>query len=252
MNHKTLTIQMRNQSFKYLVTFISIILLCGIYTAEAQHLNDKLQNRPYADLRRWHLGFGVGLHTQNFSFAHTGTAAENGEIWFAEQPDYSPAFNVCGLFEYRLSKYFALRTTPGLYFGNRLVRMMDESGELTEKQDIKSAHLVLPLEVKFAGDRLRNARPYLVGGIMPAFDVAKKRADLLKLKSADFYLTVGFGCDFYLPYFKLNPELKFCFGFSDMLDRSRPDLADNPEQMKYTNAIKKMTSTMVVLTFYFE
>lgn len=237
---------------KNIVVFLAVLLAGSAPHADAQHLNDKLQNRPYADLRKWHLGFGVGLHTQNFSFTHTGTAAENGEIWFAEQPDYSPAFNVCGLFEYRLSKYFSLRTTPGLYFGNRLIRMTDESGELKEKQDIKSAHLVLPVEVKFAGERLRNARPYLVGGIMPAFDVAKKRADLLKLKSTDFYLTVGFGCDFYLPYFKLNPELKFCFGFSDMLDRNRPDLADNPEQMKFTNAIKKMTSSMVVLTFYFE
>lgn len=229
------------------------LLLAGVaFTSDAKQLNDKLQNRPYADMRKWHLGFGVGIHTQSFSFSHTGTPADNGEIWFAEQPDYSPGFNVCGLFEYRLGKYFAVRTTPGLYFGNRLIRLIDETGELKEKQDIKSAHLVLPVEIKFAGDRLRNARPYITGGIMPSFDVAKKRADFLKVKPTDFYLTIGFGCDFYLPYFKLNPELKFCFGLSDMLDRNRPDLVDNPEQMKFTNAIKKMTSSMVVLTFYFE
>lgn len=243
---------MKKLSIKHIFTIIAALLFCCSFTAEAQRFNDKLQNRPYTDQRKWHLGFGVGLHTQNFSFSHTGTAAENGEVWYAEQPDYSPSFNVCGLFEYRLSKYFSVRTTPGLFFGNRLLRFIDETGEMTGKQDVKSAHLVLPVEVKFAGERLRNARPYLIGGIMPAVDVANKRADLLKLKTTDFYLTVGFGCDFYLPYFKLNPELKFCFGFTDMLDRNRPDLADNPEQMKYTNAIRKMTSTMVALTFYFE
>lgn len=32
--------------------------------ADAQRLNDKLLNRPYADLRRWHLGFSVGVHTE--------------------------------------------------------------------------------------------------------------------------------------------------------------------------------------------
>ena len=243
---------MKKLSSRYIISILAIVIGCCNFTSVAPRFNDKLQNRPYADMRKWHLGFGVGLHTQNFSFSHTGAAAENGEVWYAEQPDYSPAFNVCGLFEYRLSKYFAVRTTPGLYFGNRLLRFIDETGELTEKQDVKSAHLVLPVEVKFAGERLRNARPYLIGGIMPAVDVAKKRADLLKLKTTDFFLTVGFGCDFYLPYFKLNPELKFCFGLSDMLDRNRPDLADNPEQMKYTNAVKKMTTSMVVLTFYFE
>ncbi len=34
--------------------------------------------------------------------------------------------------------------------------------------------------------------PYLVGGVMPAFDVGKKRSDFLQLKSSDIYLTVGF------------------------------------------------------------
>ncbi len=27
------------------------------FTASAQALNDKVLNRPYADMRRWHLGF---------------------------------------------------------------------------------------------------------------------------------------------------------------------------------------------------
>ena len=75
--------------------------------------------------------------------------------------------------------------------------------QLTE--NIKSAYVVLPVDVKFAAQRFRNVRPYLVTGIMPTFDVTKRRSEYLKLKSTDFYLSVGFGCDFYLPYFKLNP-----------------------------------------------
>ena len=88
---------------------------------------------------------------------------------------------------------------------------------------------------------------------MPAFDVAKKRSDdILQLKSTDCYLTVGFGCDFYLPYFKFIPEIKFCFGLSDILVHDRPDLTDNPDKFKYTQSLKKATSNMIVLTFYFE
>jgi hypothetical protein len=100
--------------------------------------------------------------------------------------------------------------------------------------------------------RWRNARPYLVGGVMPAFDVGKKRSDFLQLKSSDIYLTVGFGFDFYLPYFKLVPELKFCFGLSDVLVHDRPDLIDDPDKFKYTQSLAKATSKMVILTFYFE
>ena len=87
---------------------------------------------------------------------------------------------------------------------------------------------------------------------MPAFDVSKKRTDYIKLKSADLYLEVGFGCDFYLPYFKLNPEIKFCFGLTDVIQHDRPDLVDDPATMKITNSLKRATSQMVVLTFYFE
>lgn len=87
---------------------------------------------------------------------------------------------------------------------------------------------------------------------MPAFDVSKKRNEIFKLSSTDFYLTVGFGCDFYLPYFKFNPEIKFCFGLGDVLVHKRPDLADDPLKFKYTQSVLKATSKMVVLTFYFE
>ena len=44
------------------------------------------------------------------------------------------------------------------------------------------------------------------------------------MKSSDFMVSVGFGCDIYLPYFKLIPELKFCFGLTDVLKHDRPDL----------------------------
>ena len=64
-------------------------------------------------------------------------------------------------------------------------------------------------------------------------------------------MTIGIGCDLYLPYFKLIPELKFCFGLTDVINRKRNDLRD-PADIKYTQSLKKATSNMVVLSFYFE
>lgn len=117
---------------------------------------------------------------------------------------------------------------------------------------MKSTFVVVPVDLKFAAMRYRNARPYVTAGVMPAFDVTKKRSDFLQLKSSDFYISIGFGCDFYLPYFKLIPELKFCFGLSDVLVHDRPDLVDDPNKYKFTQSITKATSKMIVLTFYFE
>lgn len=231
---------------------IAVVAVAFSAGAGAQRLNDKLMNRPYADLRKWHLGFSVGVHTQDLKFTHNGFVTEDGQTWFMDQPGFSPGFCVNGLIDFRLSTYFSVRFTPGMYFGNRDIKMIDTTNGTKESQNIKSTYVVMPIDLKFAAQRFRNVRPYMVGGVMPAFDVSKKRSDFLKLKTTDFYLSVGFGCDFYLPYFKLNPEIKFCFGLTDVIQHKRPDLADEPDRLKITQSLSKATSQMVVLTFYFE
>ena len=154
--------------------------------------------------------------------------------------------------DFRLNDYFNVRLTPGLFFGSRDIKMREaESGEMY-RQNIKSAIVVVPVDIKYSAVRYRNSRPYLTAGIMPGIDVAKKRTDYLKLNAFDFYLTAGFGCDFYLPFFKLSPEIKFCFGLTDVLTHKRPDLAEEPDRFKITQSLKRATSKMIVLSFYFE
>ena len=228
-------------------------MLIGALDASAQwRRNDKVANRPYADLRAWHLGFSIGVHAEDVQFTHNGFVTDDGQTWFMEQPDYSPGFCVNGLLSMRLNDYFSVRFSPGMYFGNRNVKMIDTTNGTEENQNIKSTFVVLPVDLKFSAQRFRNSRPYVTAGVMPAFDVAKKRNDILKFNASDFYLSVGFGCDFYLPFFKLIPEVKFCFGLSDVLQHDRPDLADDPDKFKFTQSLSKATSRMIVLTFYFE
>ncbi|MDE6278116.1 MAG: PorT family protein [Muribaculaceae bacterium] len=215
-------------------------------------LNDKVLNRPYADMRAWHLGFSVGMHAQDLKLTHNGFITADGEEWRMEQPNFQPGFNVSGLFDLRLNNYFSLRFSPGMYFGSRDITMRELGTGSIERQSIKSTYITLPVDLKFAAQRWRNLRPYVVGGVMGAFDVSKKRADYLRLTTGDAYLTVGFGCDFYLPYFKLIPELKFCFGLTDVLQHDRPDLVDDPASLKFTQSLSKATSKMIVLSFYFE
>lgn len=226
--------------------------MCLATGAEAARFNDKIENRPYADLRRWHLGFSVGMATQDLRFAHNGFIAEDGSEWRLDQVNYAPGFSVSGLVDLRLNTYFSLRFSPGMMFGSRDIRMLDLTTGAEERQVIKSAYVNLPVDLKFAAQRVRNARPYVIGGVMPSFDVSKKRNDLLQLTTADCYLEIGFGCDFYLPYFKFIPEIKFCFGLADILNHDRPELADDPTRFQFTQSIKKATSKMICLTFYFE
>lgn len=238
--------------FLKVVIFFLAALLSGAVPVVARTFNDKVQNLPYADNRRWHLGFSIGAYASDLRFTHNGYITPEGEEWRIDQPNYQPGFCVNGLFDLRLNNYFSVRLSPGMYFGSRDITMKEINSDARERQNIKSTFVVLPVDIKFSGMRYRNSRPYVTAGVMPAFDVAKKRSDILQLKTSDIYLSVGFGCDFYLPYFKLNPEIKFCFGLSDMLAHDRPDLVDDPQKYKFTQSLTKATSKMVVLTFYFE
>ena len=105
--------------------------------------------------------------------------------------------------------------------------------------------------MKYTALRLNNYRPYILAGAYGSFDIGRKKGNPLLLKSTDFGLEFGMGCDLYLPFFKLCPELKFCFGLVDLLEKDRPDLVDQTT-LKYTQALSKATSRMIVLTFNFE
>ncbi len=139
-----------------------------------------------------------------------------------------------------------------MYFGSKAVEMIDYNSDQRNRQDVKSAYVTIPLDLKISGDRIRNVRPYVTTGVMGTFDVSKKRSEALMFSSTDFYLCVGMGVDLYLPFFKLNPEIKFCFGLTDILKHDRPDLTDDPATFKMTQSLEKVKSNMVVISFYFE
>ena len=165
---------------KIIVTVLGFLIAAS--PAGARDFNDKLMNRPYADLRRWHLGFSIGAHAEDIRFVHNGFITEQGEEWRIDQPNYQPGFCVNGLIALRLNDYFSLRFSPGMYFGSRDIRMNNVTDGATERQNIKSTFVVMPLDLKYASLRYRNCRPYVTTGIMPAFDVAKKRSDFIKTK----------------------------------------------------------------------
>lgn len=228
-------------------------MLTGAFFAQSKQLNDKLLNRPYADLKAWHLGFSVGLHMQDLQLTNNGYISDDGRQWFAEQPAFSPGFCVNGLIDFRLHTHFNVRLAPGIWFGNKVLEFRDALSGATERQNIKSTILVLPIDLKISSLRYRNVRPYLTAGVMPTFDVGKRRNDeLIHLKKFDTFVTIGLGLDTYFPYFKFIPEVKFCFGLGNLLERKREDLADTPDRMVFTNSLDRAVSRMIVLTFYFE
>lgn len=211
----------------------------------------KIQNRPYIDQRRMHYGFLIGMHVQDIKFVNNGYITEDGQSWFADVAEYSPGFSVGVLGELYLNQHFSARLIPTLHFGDKKVVFREQESGETFTQSMKSTYLSFPIDIKFNAERYNNYRPYLMAGINPMIDLSKKKQKALLLKSFDCYIEVGVGCDFYLPFFKLIPELKFCFGLANLLETKRNDLTDL-SLMKYTQSIDKASSRMIVLSFYFE
>ena len=242
------------------IAVVALLLVLGCGVAHAQD-NDMILNRPYADTKRIHLGFSVGMNFQNLAITNNGHVTDDDEEWYADVPAHSPGFSVNVLADYRIAEHFNLRVSPGLYFGNKVVRFLNHRGNpesldqthYKQSQNVKSTYIVVPLDLKMSAKRYHNMRPYFTTGVMYAGDLAKDRSEQYKLKNSDVMFTMGMGCDFYMPFFKLCPEVKFCFGLKNLLERNRPDLAeDDADVYRFTESVNKITSNMVVVTFFFE
>ncbi|MGL4293730.1 MAG: porin family protein [Bacteroidales bacterium] len=229
------------------ITILFFTLICLSATAQTE----KVKNLPYIDQRRIHFGFMLGMHTQDLSFSHSGKVQENGESWYAEVPEFSIGFSVGLVGDLAFTESLNLRFTPGMYFGNKQVVLREASTGARISQDIKSNYLLFPVNVRYSARRVNNYRPYVMTGINPSFDISKRKDTPLVMNRMDMALEFGLGCDLYLPFFKLIPELKFSIGLLDILKHKRPDLKD-PTQIVYTEGLNKATSRMVSLSFYFE
>ena len=230
-----------------IVSYILLLMMpLGLLAQER-----KVQNKPYIDYRRLHYGFFVGTHVQDMEFVNNGFVTADGEQWYADIAAYNPGFTVGVLADLRLGEHFSLRALPTLHFGQNTIIFREQNSGNKERQQVKTTYLALPLHLKFAAERFNNYRPYITAGVSPMLNLTVKKQKQLLLKKFDFMVEVGMGCDFYLPFFKLIPELKFAFSLLDVLEKDRKDLLDE-NYLKFTQSVDKVVSKMIILSFYFE
>lgn len=84
------------------------------------------------------------------------------------------------------------------------------------------------------------------------YNLSGNKDEHIKLKKSDLMLELGVGCDFYLPYFKLRPELKFMFGLSNVYDKNHQKDVKDQNMLPYTLSTNRVKSKIIALTFYFE
>lgn len=220
------------------IKILLILFLCFLM------VNTKAQgNLPYIDEKPLRFGFSLGLNMMDFASVPTD---RNNDI---SVTTLSPGFSVGATTDMRLSRYLNLRFTPTLNFGQRTVHYADSSST-----DILSVPLYLPLYLKYSSERNGNFRPYVLAGGGLWWDWGRNKEKPILLQQFDGIAEIGIGCDLYFSFFKLSPELKFAVGLKNMLVplNQRDGGLINEQDKKYTNAINKLTTKMITLSFNFE
>lgn len=167
----------------------------------------------------------------------------------------STGFALGFLARYSITDNLEIRTTPTLVFADRAVNYKYISQDLApDKQEIVSTtQAEFPLELKLKSNRIGNFRAYIIGGAKYAFGIGKQgrqnEEDLAplerKLKNVRNFSSyvAGFGCDIYLEYFKLSPEIKLSNSFGNIL---------YPENHPYASPLEKLYLHNIMISLFFE
>ena len=233
---------------KRILTLIIAIAMTTTCVAQLHHV---IQHKPFIDLRPMHFGISVGINLHDIEYETEAPIVCDADRWNA-------GFSVGVLADMRLSNNLNLRLSPTMHFGSKHLTLMnlsdlDTNGQpKTETQDMKNTYLSIPVDLKFSSNRWNNIRPYMLAGVSPMVNLTNKSQEIVQLKRTDLMVEVGLGCDLYLPFFKLTPELKFCYGLGNRIDKGHIDDIKDDHKKMYANAIKSGHTKMIVLSFYFE
>ncbi|HKH61188.1 MAG TPA: outer membrane beta-barrel protein [Flavitalea sp.] len=210
---------------------------------------------PDHDEKKYYLGIGLLYNVARFQVSQHPVFLESDSV-LVTSPENSGGVGLAGMHTYRLSRRFEVRAIfPQLIFAYKNITYnlkypdgsKDETSVMTKK--VESILVGLPIHLKFRSDRIDNFRVYLFGGAKFEYDLAsnaraKRAEEIVKLKKIDMGVEAGIGFNFYFPVFILSPEIKISNGLINSHSRE-PDL-------KFSSAIDKLNSRMVVFSLIFE
>lgn len=212
----------------------------------------KAQYSTESDDKLLRFGFSLGFNSMDFGIENSLQNID-GKVYTAEVSDLRPGFSVGIITDLRISRYFSLRSTPTLHFAERELVYKDLGKSEEFSTVIGSVPLSIPLYIKYSAERYGQFRPYLLLGGGAHFDIGRDNTLPVLLKPLDFYFEFGVGCDIYFSFFKLAPELKFALGQRNLLTSiADRNLLANEVDSKYTDALSRLSSRLITLSFNFE
>lgn len=196
-------------------------------------------------------GYFLGFNSYDFKFEYE----QNLEDILIEN---SFGFQVGLTGDMRINNHLNLRFEPGVYFTSRTL-MYDEgyfAGQGFTPSDLiretKSTYIHLPLLLKFSTNRINNIRPFIVGGVSTALNLASNEENpsdnsggQFRMTTNNYFYEIGFGIDLYLLYFKFTPSIRGVFAINDEVVR------DMDPNSPWTGNITSMKTRGIFINFTF-
>ena len=236
---------------KLLAILLPILFIANIPLQIFAQKHPKLQNLPLYDKKKIHFGFTMGINTMDFRIKPIANISDLDSLYVLEAQNQK-GFNLGIVSNLRLGKAFDLRFLPRLVFSERIIEYSFIDGNrkiYMETKPIESTFIDFPLLIKYKSERYNNFRTYLLGGIKYGMDIASQKdiddegEKLVKLKTNDLGIEIGFGMDFYLEYFKFSPQIKLTHGILNLLSE---------DETVYTKSVSRLTTNSWMLSFTFE
>ena len=232
------------------IFLLHFFFLLNVYS---QSGNTKINNLQNFDQKKIHFGYFVGINEYNYKLDYVINPERRTLI------SDKAGINVGLIGDLKLRKNLNLRFEPGLYTNKSEIVFYDRQiiGKEFEKssdtlRSMKSTYIHLPLLLKYSAKRLNNFKPYILGGLSTSFNLSSNQNSpddnkngVFRLRTNTFYYELGFGIDFYLPYFKFSPSIRGVFSLKNEL------VPDSDPESPWTSNIDKMSARAIFINFSF-
>ena len=222
-----------------------VFFSCLLFLSPALLAQRGSKNLNYDDYKRksYYFGISLGFNSSKHQVFHSKDFIGNPQIQLAQGAP-GVGFNVHGIVNYKFGEYFDFRMLPGISFATRHLDF-----NVNSRTSVESIFAEMPLHIRYKSAPYSDKRAFVIAGLNYSFDVASnsktRQADnFIKISPHDFRLEVGFGMQFFFPFFILSPEIKYSQGITNTLLFNK--------QIVEASIMEKLLSRTITLSFHFE
>lgn len=200
----------------------------------------------YYDLRKFNLGFAMGLNLADVRFQRLDYNASPQNPVKTVFATIVPGLNLGLITNTRLSDHLDFRFIPTVSLQQR--NFTFHSNDSTFKRKLEASYLDLPFGFKLKSDAWNDLRVYIYLGGKYSINLmsdkkVKSDPSLIKIDRTDWSIEFASGIDIYGDRVKLTPEIKYSIGLKNIYI---PDIEERPVQ-EYV-----LTSQSLTISLYFE